>query len=250
MQGPLDRPVCVCVCVCVSVCVCVCVCVCVQCTFVVTCTCVCDFSTGVYCRQFWQANTKTEKHKCLNVDFASLRYLYSWHVVKLHMLHVTPATYTYLHSWYKQSTVLGCVHPLYPLTRWATRTGQHSLHSWYKQTTWRCSSPICPHLLSYMYWTSTAPSLTDLKSNFPFTSSFPTTGTGGGSGPPRSGRSAPPTDSNSCVRPGLDACRSDRLNGPFSSGGQKWALTGVIHGNMHVIVLSCTHLQKNMYVSM
>ncbi len=39
-------------------------------------------------------------------------------------------------------------------------------------------------------------------------------------------------------------------NGPFSSGGQKWALTGVIHGNMHVIVLSCTHLQKNMYVSM
>ncbi len=39
-------------------------------------------------------------------------------------------------------------------------------------------------------------------------------------------------------------------NGPFSSGGQKWALTGVIHGNMHVIVFSCTHLQKNMYVSM
>ncbi len=33
-------------------------------------------------------------------------------------------------------------------------------------------------------------------------------------------------------------------NGPFSSGGQKWALTGVIHGNMHVIVLSCTHLQE------
>ncbi len=28
------------------------------------------------------------------------------------------------------------------------------------------------------------------------------------------------------------------------------SLTGVIHGNMHVIVLSCTHLQKNMYVSM
>ncbi len=39
-------------------------------------------------------------------------------------------------------------------------------------------------------------------------------------------------------------------NWPFSSGGQKWALTGVIHRNMHVIVLSCTRLQKNMYVSM
>ncbi len=34
-------------------------------------------------------------------------------------------------------------------------------------------------------------------------------------------------------------------NGPFSSGGQTSALTGVIHGNRHVIVLSCTHLQKN-----
>ncbi len=27
----------------------------------------------------------------------------------------------------------------------------------------------------------------------------------------------------------------------LSGGGQKWALTGVIHGNMHVIVLSCAH---------
>ncbi len=33
-------------------------------------------------------------------------------------------------------------------------------------------------------------------------------------------------------------------NGPFSSGGQKWALTGVIRGNMHVIVLSCTHYME------
>ncbi len=39
------------------------------------------------------------------------------------------------------------------------------------------------------------------------------------------------------------------FNGPFSRGGQMWALTGVIHGNMHVIVLSWTHLQKNMHVS-
>ncbi len=34
---------------------------------------------------------------------------------------------------------------------------------------------------------------------------------------------------------------SRRLNGPFTSGGQKWALTGVIHGNMHVIVLGFTY---------
>ncbi len=44
--------------------------------------------------------------------------------------------------------------------------------------------------------------------------------------------------------------KGSQANGPFSSGGQKWALTGVIHGNMHVIVLSYTHLQENMYVSM
>ncbi len=37
----------------------------------------------------------------------------------------------------------------------------------------------------------------------------------------------------------------ERNNGPFSSGGQKWALTGVIHGNMHVIVLSYTFTEKH-----
>ncbi len=38
--------------------------------------------------------------------------------------------------------------------------------------------------------------------------------------------------------------QAEFTNGPFSSGGQKWALTGVIHGNMHVIVLSCTYYME------
>ncbi len=42
----------------------------------------------------------------------------------------------------------------------------------------------------------------------------------------------------------LWASRNTSPNGPFSSGGQKWALTGVVHGNTHVIVLSCTHYME------
>ncbi len=56
--------------------------------------------------------------------------------------------------------------------------------------------------------------LTDLKSNLPFTTSFPTTGTGGRSCPPKSGKSAPPPPDGSpgistCDRPGLGAYRNE-----------------------------------------